>query len=64
MADRRALMPLEDLRRVARVAREEGVAIRARREIDGAVTFLFDPMGTIPNEAGDLDDRLAAFGAS
>lgn len=64
MADRRALMPLEDLRRIARVAREEGVAIRARREMDGAVTFLFEPKNVIIGDAGDLDERLAAFGAS
>lgn len=64
MADRRALMPLEDMRRIARVVREEGVAIRARREMDGAVTFLFEPKNAVTGDAGDLDERLAAFGAS
>lgn len=57
-------MSLEDLRRMARVSREEGVAIRATRDMDGAFTIHFDPKSAKLNDSDDLDDRIASYGAS
>jgi len=62
---RRALIPEAELRRWARVARKEGVAIRGRREADGAFTVEISPAAVaLSHDADDLDDRIAAFGAS
>ncbi len=65
MAARSALIPLDDLRRMARVAREEGVDIRAHRATDGGFTFNITVRGNVGGQGGDdLDDRLAQFGAA
>lgn len=65
MGERRALIRLDDLRRMAQVAREEGVDIRAHRAPDGSFTFNISARGAAAGQGGDdLDDRLAQFGAA
>lgn len=65
MGERSALIRLDDLRRMARVAREEGVEIRAHRAPDGGVTFNIAARGVSGGQGGDdLDARLAQFGAA
>lgn len=62
---RRAAIPESELRRWARVACKEGVAIRGRLAPDGSVTVEISP--TVPAPASDNDDldaRLDAFGGS
>lgn len=61
----RAGISLEDLRRASRVAREENVSIHATRQPNGSITFIINPKGPrINDDAGDLDDRIASFGAN
>jgi predicted amidohydrolase len=63
MADRRALIREADLRRMARVVREEGVAFHG--QVDGAGRFSFTVTPAAPARAtieDDLDARLEAFG--
>lgn len=65
MATRRALIRESDLRRWARVSREEGVAIRGRVEINGSVTITLDPFPKpATDHDDDFDDRLSRFAAS
>lgn len=54
---RRAAFPESELRRWARIARAEGVAIRGTRDADGNVTVVIDPAA---NGAGNDNsfDRL------
>jgi hypothetical protein len=60
MATRRALVHEADMRRWAKIAREEGVAVRCKIEPNGARTILIDPPGA-RKAAGD-DDLDAAMG--
>lgn len=65
MATRRALIPEADLRRWARISRQEGVCIHGRVDSNGGVTILVKPNSrTEIVEADDLDDRLAQFAGS
>lgn len=59
----RAIISLDDLRRWARVAREEGVSIRGRAEPEGGWTVFVDPAAPRQrdDEDSDLDDRLRSF---
>lgn len=60
----RALIPLEDLRRWAKVAREERVTIHGRVDGKGGISFRMSPAAEgAAEEANDLDARLDAFGA-
>lgn len=63
MAARRALIPAADLRRLARIARDEGVALDCRLDPAGGFSFTVSPVSTpIPAAGGDdLDLRLAEF---
>ncbi len=62
---RRALIREADLRRWARVSREEGVAFRGHVDPNGGFTFALDPFPTANRDAvDDLDDRLAKFGGA
>ncbi len=65
MTARRAIIREADLRRWARVSREEGVAIRGRVELNGSVTITLDPF---PKPTADHDDdfdaRLSRFASS
>lgn len=64
MASRAALVREADLRRMAKVAREEGVSIRGRMDVAGGFSFTIDAhTGKPSDDDGDLDKRLAAFGA-
>lgn len=56
MAARRALIREADLRRWARISREEGVAIRGSISPDGTVEVLVEPGR--PREAGNSFDQL------
>lgn len=57
-----ALIPVADLRRCAKVAREEGVGVRVFRGSDGAFTVTFDPLGTRRAAGGDdLDVATEQF---
>lgn len=65
MSARRAIIREADLRRWARVSREEGVAIRGRVEINGSVTITLDPFPKpTADHDDDFDDRLSRFAAS
>lgn len=59
----RALIPLEDLRRWAKVAREEGVSINGHRDPSGAVSIFINPVTTpLSEDASDtFDARMSAF---
>jgi hypothetical protein len=65
MNERRALIRLDDLRRMAQVVREEGVDIRAHLAPDGSficnITMRGDAVGQGDD---DLDDRVVRFGAA
>ena len=63
MTVRRALIREADLRRWARVSREEGVSIRGRVAMDGSITISLSPAKAADDDAGDLDDRLGKFAA-
>lgn len=62
---RRALVREADLRRWARISRDEGVSIRGQIGPDGQITIQIAP--ALPIQAGrndsDLDARLDAFAA-
>lgn len=65
MSTRRALIPEADLRRWAKVSREEGVSIRGRIDSSGGVTIHIGPMAAaVGGDDVDLDARLAQFGRS
>jgi hypothetical protein len=65
MNERRALIRLNDLRRIAQVVREEGVDIRAHLAPDGSFICNVSMRGDAGGQGGDdLDDRLVQFGAS
>lgn len=65
MVERRALIRLDDLRRMAQVAREEDVDIRAHRSPDGSFTFNISPRGNAVGQGDDdLDERVTRFGAA
>jgi hypothetical protein len=61
----RALIREADLRRWAKIAREEGVTIQGRLDAQGGVTIHMTP--STPNEidrgSSDLDSRLDEFGS-
>lgn len=58
----RAIIHLDELRRWARVARDERVAINGRIEPDGAVTINVTALIDAPIAGeDDLDARLDAF---
>lgn len=62
----RAIIRESDLRRWARISREEQVAIKGRIAINGDVVISVDPFAqqaTPQDDDGDLDARLQAFGA-
>lgn len=60
----RALVRESDLRRWAKIAREEGVAIQSRIDPAGGVTIHMSAAQPAPVTASDdLDARLDAFGA-
>lgn len=62
-ASRRAIIREADLRRLARVAREEGVALDYRLEPTGSHALTIQPLTNAKRNRGgdDLDDRLAEF---
>lgn len=65
MVTRRAIIREADLRRWARVSREEGVAFRGHVDPNGGFTFALDPFPKAGrNDDDDLDDRLSRFAAS
>lgn len=59
----RALIREADLRRWARIAREEGVAIHGHVDPAGGVTIHMSavPSATPDKTGDDLEDRIAAF---
>lgn len=62
----KALIREADLRRWARVVREEGVAIHGRVDPLGGITIHMSPAATttaFDDEDADLRARLDAFGA-
>jgi hypothetical protein len=60
----RAIIREADLRRWARISREEGVAIRGHVEPNGGVTITVNPTTIATRDDGDdLDNRLRAFAA-
>jgi hypothetical protein len=60
----KALIREADLRRWARVAREEGVAIHGCVDSLGVVTIYMTPTTVaLPDDDADLRARLDAFGA-
>lgn len=62
MKSRRALVPLEDLRRWAKVAREEGVSIHGTRAPDGGITIVVNPAtATVAQPGEDLDAALERY---
>lgn len=62
MATRRALVPLDDLRRWAKVAREEGVSVNARRSADGSLTIVVQPASDRRGASGDdLDAEMDRY---
>ncbi len=62
MAKRRALIPLDELRRWARVSKEEGVSIHGHLAGDGTVTIKLHPaLPAIDPPPDDLDERIARF---
>ncbi|MES2157599.1 MAG: hypothetical protein V4512_07330 [Pseudomonadota bacterium] len=56
MTARRALIRESDLRRWARVSREEGVAIRGSIALDGTIEVLIEPGKA--RESGNSFDQL------
>lgn len=65
MTARRAIIREADLRRWARVSREEGVAFRGHVDPNGGFTFALDPFPKASRDVDDdLDDRLAKFAGS
>lgn len=62
MTSRRALIPLNDLRRCAKVAREEGVSVNVSRAADGIVTIVVQPAPERVGSSGDdLDGAMERF---
>lgn len=63
MTKRRALIPLDELRRWARVSKEEGVSIQGHLAGDGTVTIELHPAAPANDTPqSDLAERLARFG--
>lgn len=63
MASRAALIRESDLRRMAKVAREENVSIRGTFDALGGFTVTIAAnVQKTQDDGGDLDDRLAEFG--
>lgn len=61
---RRALLAASDLRRMARVAREEGVSFRGRVDALGGLTFTISPiLAHVVESEDDLDTRIEAYGS-
>jgi len=62
MAKRRALIPLDELRRWARVSKEEGVSIHGHLAGDGTVTIELHPaLPAIDPQPDDFTERLARY---
>ncbi len=63
---RRALIRLDELRRMARVVRDEGVTFQGRVDPLGAFSFTLSPanVSTLPDDDDDLDRRIDEFGHS
>lgn len=61
MATRAALVREADLRRMAKVAREEGVSICGRMDATGGFTFTIHAGASKSTDDGDLDARIAAY---
>lgn len=60
----RAIIREADLRRWARIAREERVTIRGRIDGKGGVTIQMTAVElSLPTDPSDLDARLDAFGS-
>ncbi|SCW36907.1 hypothetical protein SAMN02927924_00236 [Sphingobium faniae] len=57
MAARRALIREADLRRWARIARDEGVAIRGSIAPDGTVQVLVEP-GRVRDDGNSFDQMM------
>lgn len=55
---RRAAFPESELRRWARVAREEGVAIRGTRDSSGKVTVIINPANDQAPDTGNPWDEV------
>ena len=63
VASRRAIISTADLRRIARVARDEGVAFDCRIDPTGSLAFSIQPLSAANSatKGDDLDARLAEF---
>jgi len=60
----RALIRESDLRRWARISREEGVAIKGRVDANGLTMSITPVSNPAERESDDLDRRLDEFGSS
>lgn len=63
---RRALIRMDELRRMARVVRDEGVTFKGCVDPLGSFTFTLAPATVVapPSEEDDLDRRIEEFGRS
>lgn len=59
---KRATFPESELRRWARIARAEGVAIRGTRDAQGSVTVVIDPAANPARQDNSFDRLMGKAG--